>query len=88
VLRTALAQDLLFLLCEQLDQEVEKGRVIEGGDGILMVARKHIRLENTYWVAVCHCLFNQAMRGLVGDERTHSQSDGHPPIADVRRAYN
>jgi hypothetical protein len=71
-LRTAFAGDLLFLLCEQLDKENEHGYVTEAGNGILMVGRMHPRLENTYWLAVCHCLFTQAMQGLIGDEWAHS----------------
>ncbi len=35
---TASSGDLLFLIGRQLDKECEDGRVIEGGDGLLMTA--------------------------------------------------
>jgi hypothetical protein len=65
---TATAGDLLFLLGEQLDEEDEDGIVIEGGDGIVMVARRHPNLGDTYWLAVWHCLFPEAAWRLGGKE--------------------
>jgi hypothetical protein len=58
----------LFLLGELLEEEDEDGTVIEGGDGVVMVARKHERLENTYWLAVWHCLFPGAAGRLMRKE--------------------
>jgi hypothetical protein len=68
VTATASSGDLLFLIGKQLDKECEDGYVIEGGDGILMVARREKELDNTYWLAVCHNLFPQALQCLVTAE--------------------
>ncbi|MGZ3433690.1 MAG: hypothetical protein ACXWN0_18170, partial [Isosphaeraceae bacterium] len=67
---TASSGDLLFLIGRQLDldKECEDGRVIEGGDGLPMVARRHPELDSTYWLAVCHNLFPQALQCLVTAE--------------------
>jgi hypothetical protein len=64
---TASCGDMLFLLGKQLDEETDDGHIIEGGDGILMVARRHEKLESTYWVAVCHNIFPEALRRLLGE---------------------
>jgi hypothetical protein len=65
---TASTGDLLFLLGDQMDEVDEDGIVIEGGDGVLMVAQRHPSLDDTYWLAVWHCLFPEAARRLVGKE--------------------
>ena len=57
-----------FLLGEQLDEEDEDETVIPGGDGIVMVARRHKSLSGTYWLAVWHRLFPEAARRLVQGE--------------------
>jgi hypothetical protein len=67
VIRLATTGDLLFLLCQQLDYTCEDGKVIKGGDGLLLVARKHPEREGTYWLAVRHWVFDEAFRGLVGE---------------------
>ena len=64
---TASSGDLLFLIGKQLDKVCEDDHVIEGGDGILMVARRHQELGNTYWLAVCHNLFPQVLQRLVSE---------------------
>ena len=56
--------DLLFLLGEQRDEEDEDGTVIEGGDGVLMVARRQEGSDSTYWLAVWHRVFPEAARRL------------------------
>jgi len=38
--------DLLFLMGEQLGEE-EDGEIIEGGDGVLMVAQRHADRDDT-----------------------------------------
>src|SRR5690348_5973677 len=60
--------DLLFLLGEQRDEADEDGIVIEGGDSVLMVGRRHPSLDATYWLAVWHSLFPEAARRLAGKE--------------------
>ena len=66
---TASAGDLLFLLGEQLDEEDEDETVIPGGEGIVMVARRHKSLSGTYWLAgLVHRLFPEAARRLVEGE--------------------
>jgi hypothetical protein len=67
---TASSGDLFFLIGRHLDldKECEDGRVIEGGDGLPMVARRHPELDSTYWLAVCHNLFPQALQCLVTAE--------------------
>src|SRR4051794_6107491 len=52
--------DLLFIVGEQLDKVGEGGVVIEGGDGVVMVARRHAERDGTYWVFVCHSLFPES----------------------------
>jgi hypothetical protein len=49
--------ELMFVLAEQLDYTCEDGRTIEGGNGLLIVARRHPQRENTYWTAVFHMIF-------------------------------
>ncbi len=64
----ALTGDLLFIMREQLDKEDEDGYVIEGGDGVLMVARRHADRDDTYWLFVWHSLFPQTLRCLGSEE--------------------
>jgi hypothetical protein len=59
--------DLLFLMGEQLDEE-EDGEIIEGGDGIVMIARRHVDRDDTYWLCVWHNLFPQTLRRLGSEE--------------------
>jgi len=65
---TASVGELLFLLGEQREEEDEDGTVIEGGDGVVMVARRHESLDDTYWLAVWHRLFPGAAGRLMGKE--------------------
>jgi hypothetical protein len=58
---TATSGDLLFLLGEQLDEEDEDD-IIEGGDGIAMVARRQTGSDDTYSLFVCHVLFPQTLQ--------------------------
>jgi hypothetical protein len=64
----AFASDLLFLMGEQLGEEDEDGWIIEGGDGIVMVARRHLKRDDTYWLLVWHCLYPEALRYLESPE--------------------
>lgn len=61
------AGDLMFVLAEQLDETCEDGRTIEGGDGLLIVARRHPARENTYWTAVFHMIFPDMLPRLTSD---------------------
>ncbi len=59
----------LFLIGEQLDEEDEEdGDIIQGGDGIAMIARRHADREDTYWLCVWHNLFPQTLRRLESEE--------------------
>ena len=59
---TASVGDLLFLIGEQLDEEDEDGYVIEGGDGVVMVARRHPEKDDTFWLFVWHNVFPETLR--------------------------
>ncbi len=59
--------DLLFLMGRQLDEEDEDGEIIEGGDGVLMVARRHADRDDTYWLAVWHNLFPQTLHRIASE---------------------
>ncbi|MGC8640844.1 MAG: hypothetical protein ACP5XB_13325 [Isosphaeraceae bacterium] len=69
VMVTAQCGELLFLIGTQLAQECEDGYIIEGGDGILMVARRHPEKDDTYWLIVRHDLFESTLRRLTPDSR-------------------
>src|SRR5690349_10847838 len=56
--------DILFLAGEQLDEEDIDGEIIEGGDGIVMVARRHRDRNDTYWLLVWHNLYPEALAHL------------------------
>ena len=61
--------DLLFLMGEQFDEEDEEdGDLIQGGDGIAMIARRHPDRDDTYWLCVWHNLFPQTLRRLDSEE--------------------
>ncbi len=66
VRQRASSGEFLFLIGEQLSRQVEGGRIIEGGDGVLMVARRCQGEEDAYWVFVWHNLFAPALRYLEG----------------------
>ena len=59
---TASAGDLLFLMGERLDEDGVDGSIIEGGDGVVMIARKHPELDDTYWLLVWHELFPETLQ--------------------------
>jgi hypothetical protein len=61
---TASAGDFLFLLGEELDEEDLDGDIIEGEDGIVMVARRHRERDDTYYLIVWHGLFPQTLVAL------------------------
>jgi hypothetical protein len=56
--------DLLFLIGEQLGEEGVDGSIIEGGDGVVMVARKMENQADTYWLLVWHWLFPETLDHL------------------------
>jgi hypothetical protein len=58
--------DFLFLIGEQLDHQDEDGRLIEGGDVLLIVARRMEDRGDTYWTLACHNLFSYTMGYLDG----------------------
>lgn len=68
VISVGFAGDLMFLLAEQLEEPCEDGDAIEGGDGLLITARKHPQRENTYWTAVFHWLFPECLKRLTSDD--------------------
>lgn len=61
------AGDLMFVLAEQLEESCDDGDTIEGGDGLLITARKHPQRENTYWTAVFHWLFPECLKRLTSE---------------------
>ena len=63
---TASAGDFLFLLGETVDKEEEDGETIEGGEGVMMAARKHPERDGTYYVFVWHNLYPKTLRCLEG----------------------
>jgi len=60
------AGNLLFLIGEQLDEKEEDRVVHEGGDGVLMVARKDRDQEDAYWVFIWHRLHTDALQFVGG----------------------
>ena len=54
----AIEGDVLFLLGKQLDFEEEDGDVIEGGDGVLVVALRVEDRDDTYAALVWHNLYD------------------------------
>jgi hypothetical protein len=56
--------DLLFLVGEELDDEDYEGGVIEGGDAVSMIARRHPTRENTYWILARHNLYPELLDHL------------------------
>lgn len=58
--------EVLTLLGKTLDEEEENGRVVEGGDGVLIVARKHSERVDTYWAFVWHNIYLETLRCLGG----------------------
>jgi len=60
----AATEDLLFLLGEQLDEQDIEGEITEGGDGVLMVARRLAGSDDTYCLSVWHCLFPETLQYL------------------------
>jgi hypothetical protein len=70
---TALAGDLLFLLGEELEEDEDEREALPKKvqiwrNGIVMVARRHERMDNTYSIAVWHRLFPGAAGKLMGKE--------------------
>src|SRR5271166_3757397 len=61
---TASSGALLFLIGRQLVKECEDGRVIEGGDGLLIIVSTLPDLDSTYWHEVRNKLFPQALQCL------------------------
>jgi hypothetical protein len=61
---TASSGDFLFLIGEQQDEEDEDGEVIEGGNGGVIIARRHPERRDTYWVFVWHYLFPETLRAV------------------------
>lgn len=70
--------DLLALIGEQLDEEGVDGSIIEGGDGVLIVAREAMLDPETYWTFVAHVLYPEA---LTCTEHPSSQAgNAHPTM--------
>ena len=61
---SAIEGDVLFLIGKQLDFQDEDGRVIEGGDGVLVVALRVEGRTDTYWALVWHSLFDWTIEHL------------------------
>lgn len=68
VRRVVLAGDLIFVVAESLDEDDEDGEIIEGGDGVLIVAKRLKDSGDTFWAGVCHELFPETLDrpGLAG----------------------
>ncbi len=80
VISVGFAGDLMFVLAEQLEDTCDDGRTIEGGDGLLITARKHPQRENTYWTAVFHWLFPETLQRLTNEApRPEDEVSGRPP---------
>jgi hypothetical protein len=65
----------LFLVGETLDEEGEDGEIIEGGYGVMIVARAIQEREDTYCVSIWHELYPETL------QRFGPIPDG-PPVAD------
>jgi hypothetical protein len=61
---TASSGNLLFLIGEQLEEDDIQGDIIEGGDGVVMIARRHPARDDTYWLLVWHNIFPEALEYL------------------------
>lgn len=68
VWKTALSPsgDLLFLVGEEEDDEDIEGNVIEGGEGVAMIAKRHIEREDTYWILAYHNLYAETLDHFEG----------------------
>lgn len=68
VRKTALSpsDDLLFLVGEEEDDEDIEGDVIEGGEAVAMIARRHAGREDTYWILAYHNLYPETLDPLGG----------------------
>ncbi len=60
----SLGGNVLFLIGKQLDFEDEDGRIIEGGDGVLVVALRVEGRGETYAALVWHNLFDWTIQHL------------------------
>lgn len=67
---TAVTGDLLFLLGVQRDEEDVNGDIIDGGYGVVMVARRHPEREGVYSLFVWHALFEETLprAGVMGND--------------------
>jgi hypothetical protein len=52
------------LVGEELDDEDYEGGIIEGGDAVAMIARRHPTRENTYWILTWHNLYPEMLDHL------------------------
>jgi len=59
----AVEGSLLFLIAESVDQADEYGEILEGGDGLLIVAKALEASDpsDRFAVVVAHCLYPQAL---------------------------